>query len=204
VEGKIRAIQHARETGLPFFGICLGMQCAAIEFARNVLGLKDAHTSEFAADTPHPVIHLMSDQRKVHELGGTMRLGSYPCRVKPGSLAHRLYGAELVHERHRHRYEFNNGYRERFESAGMTVSGVNPERDLVEMLELAAHSFFIGVQFHPEFKSRPLTPQPLFDGFVAAARERSRSRARRGEKTPQEGPAALEPYALPRPEAFVT
>jgi len=205
VEGKIRAIQHARETGLPFFGICLGMQCAAIEYARNVLGLERAHTAEFSAETPHPVIHLMPDQRNVHELGGTMRLGSYPCRVKPGTLAHRLYGAELVHERHRHRYEFNNSYREQFERAGMIVSGVNPERDLVEILELPAHPFFIGVQFHPEFKSRPLAPQPLFDGFVAAARERSRNRARRGEKPPHEaGPAALEPYSIPRPQAFVT
>ena len=204
VEGKIRAIQHARETGLPFFGICLGMQCASIEFARNVLKLDNAHTAEFSADTLHPVIHLMADQRNVHEKGGTMRLGSYACRVRPNTLAKRLYGVDLVQERHRHRYEFNNAYRAEFERAGMLVSGVNPERDLVEILELASHPFFLGVQFHPEFKSRPLAPQPLFDGFVAAAREHSGRRARRGDKPAQEGgPAEHQPLSLTRPGVFV-
>jgi len=202
VEGKIRAIQHARESGLPFFGICLGMQCATIEFARNVLGLPEAHTAEFNADTPHPVIHLMADQRSVHEKGGTMRLGAYPCRVKPGSLAARLYGSELVHERHRHRFEFNNAYRADFERAGMLISGLNPERDLVEILELPAHPFFIGVQFHPEFKSRPLAPQPLFDGFVAAAREHARARARRADGA-EGSPAERAPTPASRPQAFV-
>ncbi len=202
-EGKIRAIGHARETGLPFFGICLGMQCAAIEFARNVLGLKSAHTVEFAPETPHPVIHLMADQRNVHEKGGTMRLGTFPCRVRPNSLAGKLYGAELVHERHRHRFEFNNSYRAAFEQAGMQVSGVNPDRDLVEILELPSHPFFIGVQFHPEFKSRPLAPQPLFDGFIAAARDRARQRARKNDKPSQDnGPAAATPVlARPSPVA---
>ncbi|MCE9595846.1 MAG: CTP synthase [Planctomycetes bacterium] len=169
VEGKIRAIQHARETGLPFFGICLGMQCATIEFARNVMGLEGAHTSEFAQDTLHPVIHLMPDQANLSDKGGTMRLGSFDCRLAKDSLARRLYDAELVRERHRHRYEFNNDYRERFVRAGMVLSGVNPERDLVEIVELPDHPFFVGVQFHPEFKSAPLEPQPLFRGFVAAA-----------------------------------
>ena len=216
VEGKIRAIQHARETGLPFFGICLGMQCATIEFARNVLGLAGAHTAEFSGDTPHPVIHLMADQRNLHEKGGTMRLGSFACRIRPGTLAQRLYGAEVVHERHRHRYEFNNAYRAAFEQAGMAISGVNPDRDLVEILELASHPFFLGVQFHPEFKSRPLAPQPIFDGFVAAARERARKRARAAADGPGASPtqeggpgsagseSPASPISLVRPGACVT
>jgi CTP synthase len=180
LEGKISAIRHARETGLPFFGICLGMQCAAIEFARNVLGLERAHTAEFDALTPHAVIHLMADQARVHEKGGTMRLGAMPCRIVPGTRAAELYGTAMVPERHRHRFEFNNDFRERFERAGMVASGINPDRDLVEILELAAHPFFVGVQFHPEFKSKPLHPHPVFRGFVAAALER----ARRGGSAP--------------------
>ncbi|HUP25718.1 MAG TPA: CTP synthase, partial [Thermoanaerobaculia bacterium] len=175
LEGKILAIQHAREAGIPFFGICLGMQCATIEFARNVLGLERAHTAEFSAETPDPVIHLMSDQADVHEKGGTMRLGAWPCSIAPGTLAHRLYGQTLISERHRHRYEFNNAYRERFAAAGMVLSGVNPERDLVEILELGDHPFFIGVQYHPEFKGRPLAPQPIFRAFVEAALAHARS-----------------------------
>jgi CTP synthase len=167
--GKIRAIQHARETGLPFFGICLGMQCASIEFARNVLGLADANTAESTEESEHPVIHLMADQMAIHEKGGTMRLGAYDCKLAQGSRAHALYGKTLVRERHRHRFEFNNEYRERFEDAGMRMSGINPQRDLVEIVELEEHPFFIGVQFHPEFRSRPLVPQPIFKGFVAAA-----------------------------------
>jgi CTP synthase len=178
LEGKIRAIQHARETGLPFFGICLGMQCAAIEFARNVLGLARAQTAELDPATPDPVIHLMGDQRKQTEKGGTMRLGGMACRVVPGTQAAELYGRELVRERHRHRYEFNNDYRARFEAAGMVASGINPERDLVEILELADHPYFVGVQFHPEFQSQPLHPHPLFQGFVAAALEHARGGGR--------------------------
>ncbi len=178
IEGKINAIQHARETGLPFFGICLGMQCAAIELARHVLGLEGAHTAEFDPQSPHPVIHLMPDQRQRADKGGTMRLGSMPCRLAPHSLAHKLYRAELVYERHRHRYEFNNDYRARFESAGARFAGLNPERDLVEILEWPAHPFFVGVQFHPEFKSMPLQPHPIFDGFVAAALAHSKGSAR--------------------------
>ena len=181
LEGKIAAIRHARETGLPFFGICLGLQCAAIEFARHALGLERAHTAEFDAATPDPVIHLMADQANVHDKGGTMRLGAMPCRLVPGSRAAELYGAETVHERHRHRFEFNNDYRARFEAAGLHASGVNPDRDLVEILELEGHPFFVGVQFHPEFKSQPLHPHPVFRGFVAAALER----ARRGGAAPR-------------------
>ena len=169
LEGKMRAIRFARENGVPFFGICLGMQCAVIEYARNVLGLEDANTIELASATPHPVISLMDDQEGV-PLGGTMRLGAYDCTLDEGTLAHELYGTVSVSERHRHRFEFNNAYRETFNSSEMTLSGVNPERDLVEIVEIADHPFFIGVQFHPEFKSKPLSPQPIFRGFVGAAR----------------------------------
>ena len=169
LEGKMRAIRFARENGVPFFGICLGMQCAVIEYARNVLGLEDANTIELASATPHPVISLMDDQEGV-PLGGTMRLGAYDCTLDEGTLAHKLYGTVSVSERHRHRFEFNNAYRETFNSSEMALSGVNPERDLVEIVEIADHPFFIGVQFHPEFKSKPLSPQPIFRGFVGAAR----------------------------------
>jgi CTP synthase len=174
IEGKIRAIQWARENEVPFFGICLGMQCAVIEYARNVLGLEGAHTLEHSKDSPHPVISLMGDQKGV-EKGGTMRLGAYPCALVPGSLAHRLYRQETISERHRHRFEFNNDYREAFSGSRMALSGVNPDRDLVEIVELPEHPFFIGVQFHPEFKSAPLRPHPIFDGFVAAALTRARN-----------------------------
>jgi gamma-glutamyl-gamma-aminobutyrate hydrolase PuuD len=176
LEGKIEAVQHARESGLPFFGICLGLQVAVIEFARNVCGLRHAHTTESDEHTPDPVIHLMPDQEALDDKGGTMRLGAWPCRVIAGTRAHRLYGTDHISERHRHRYEVNNDYRQRFQQAGLVISGVNPERDLVEMVELPEHPFFIGVQFHPEFKSRPLHPQPLFKGFVAAALEHARAR----------------------------
>jgi CTP synthase len=175
VEGKILAIRHARERGIPFFGICLGMQCAVIEYARHVLGLEGAHTLEHSPHAQHPVIAPMEDQRAVSNLGGTMRLGAQPCRIEPGTLAHRLYGAELVHERHRHRFEFNNDYRSAFAASKLRLSGINPERDLVEIVELDGHPFFIGVQFHPEFKSTPLAPHPVFQGFVGAALARSRN-----------------------------
>ena len=177
VEGKIKAIRHARETGLPFFGICLGMQCATIEFARNVLKLDGANTEELDPQSPHPVIHLMADQANVHEKGGTMRLGACDCSLVPGTLAQRLYKASAIRERHRHRFEYNNAYRARFEAAGLVTSGVNPQRDLVEIVELKNHPFFIGVQFHPEFKSKPLQPHPVFDGFVAAALAHARGGA---------------------------
>jgi CTP synthase len=173
LEGKIEAIRWARENGVPFFGICLGMQCAVIEYARNVLNLEGAHTLEHSPHTAHPVISLMDDQNGV-EKGGTMRLGAYDCALKPGTLAHQLYAADTVDERHRHRYEFNNAYREQFEASRMSLSGTNPERDLVEIVEIPDHPFFIGVQFHPEFKSRPLEPQVIFRGFVAAALARAK------------------------------
>ncbi len=170
VEGKIVAVKYARENGLPFFGICLGMQMAVIEFARNVLELKDAHSTEMDPDTKEPVIDLMDEQKKVTAKGGTMRLGSYPCEIKEGSLAHTIYGKTLISERHRHRWEFNNKYLEQFEKAGMKASGKNPGTDLVEIIELPGHPFFIGVQYHPELKSTVENPQPIFVHFIKAAK----------------------------------
>jgi CTP synthase len=172
VEGKIIAVKYARENKLPFFGICLGMQMAVIEFARNVLGLTDAHSTEMNVHTPHPVIDLMEEQKKVTAKGGTMRLGSYPCALKEGSLASQIYdGKPEIAERHRHRWEFNNGYLRQFEEAGMVPSGSNPESGLVEIIELPNHPFFIGVQYHPELKSTVENPQPIFVHFVKAAKE---------------------------------
>ena len=169
VEGKISAIRYAREHQVPFLGICLGMQCAVIEFARNVLGYQDAFTSEIRPDTPHPVIDLMPEQRDIDEMGGTMRLGAYPCKVAKESFAYQAYQSELVYERHRHRYEFNNVYRKEMMDHGMKIVGLSPDEKLVEIVELADHPWFVGVQFHPEFKSRPNRPHPLFRDFVAAA-----------------------------------
>jgi CTP synthase len=169
IEGKVRAIRFAAENRIPLFGICLGMQCAVIEAARRLAGLGDAHSTEFAAKTAHPVISLLEEQRKVREKGGTMRLGGYPCRLVKGSLAHRAYGADEIRERHRHRYEFNDDYRETLKKVGLRVTGVCPEGDLVEIVELEGHPWFVGVQFHPEFRSRPLEPHPLFRDFVGAA-----------------------------------
>ena len=172
VEGKIIAVKYARENKLPFFGICLGMQMAVIEYARNVLGLKDAHSTEMDVHTPHPVIDLMEEQKKVTAKGGTMRLGSYPCALKEGSLASVIYdGKPEITERHRHRWEFNNAYLQQFEQAGMVPSGSNPESGLVEIIELPNHPFFIGVQYHPELKSTVENPQPVFVHFVKAAKE---------------------------------
>lgn len=171
VEGKIIAVKYARENQLPFFGICLGMQMAAIEFARNVLGLKDAHSTEMDENTSNPVIDLMEDQKKVTAKGGTMRLGSYPCDIKKGTLAHRIYSSEHITERHRHRWEFNNKYLQQFEDAGMMATGRNPDTGLVEIMELKDHPFFIGVQFHPELKSTVENPQPIFVDFIKAAKE---------------------------------
>ena len=169
VDGKIKAIEYARTHKLPFLGICLGMQCAVIEFARDVLKLADADSSEFNEHTTNPVIDLMDEQRTIHDKGGTMRLGAYDCDLVPGSLAERLYGEAHIQERHRHRFEFNPKYREALESAGLRISGVNPQRGLVEIVEIPDHPFFIGCQFHPEFKSRPMHAHPLFDGLVEAA-----------------------------------
>jgi CTP synthase len=166
IEGKLDAIQFARENKIPFFGICLGMQCAAIEFARNVLNMKGAHSTEFNKKTPFPVISLLEEQQKVKDFGGTMRLGAYPCQVKKDTLAHKAYKADEISERHRHRYEFNNEYREKFQKAGMKLSGVSPSGKLVEMIELEGHPWFLAVQFHPEFKSKPDKAHPLFREFI--------------------------------------
>lgn len=171
IEGKIVAVQYAREKGLPFFGICLGMQMAVIEFARNVLGLKDAHSTEMDTSTSHAVINMMEEQKKIKLMGGTMRLGAYPCEIKDGSLAHKIYGETEISERHRHRYEFNNDYMEQFEQNGMLASGKNPESGLVEIVEIPTHPFFIGVQYHPELKSTVEKPAPLFVSFIEAAKK---------------------------------
>jgi len=168
-EGKIKAVRYARENGTPFLGICLGMQMAVAEFARNVCGLAGANSSEFDEQTPHPVIHLMDEQRELKKMGGTMRLGGYACVLKEGSLAFKLYGRKKICERHRHRYEFNNSYRELFSSKGMILSGLSPDKTLVEVIELKDHPWFIGCQFHPEFKSRPTDCHPLYKGFIKAA-----------------------------------
>ncbi len=173
VEGKIIAVKYARENQLPFFGICLGMQMAAIEFARNVLGLKDAHSTEMDENTSNPVIDLMEDQKKVTAKGGTMRLGSYPCDIKKDTLAYKIYDSEHISERHRHRWEFNNKYLQQFEDAGMIASGRNPDTRLVEIIEMKDHPFFIGVQFHPELKSTVENPQAIFVAFIKAAKEYS-------------------------------
>jgi len=169
VEGKIEVIKYARENNIPFLGICLGMQCAVIEYARNVLGFKDANSSEMNPKTMHPVIDLMPDQKGVEEMGGTMRLGAYPCRIEKGTFSWEAYSEELVYERHRHRYEFNNEYRSELTKAGMVLSGTSPDGRLVEIIELKNHPWFVGVQFHPEFKSRPNRPHPLFKDFVKAS-----------------------------------
>jgi len=171
-EGKVLACKYAREQKVPFFGICLGLQMAVIEFGRDVLGLERANSLEFDEATPNPVVTLMEEQKKVTDKGGTMRLGSYACALKEGTKARELYAQDLIHERHRHRFEFNNAYRPQYEAAGMIFSGVNTELGLVEMIELNNHPHFIGCQFHPEFKSKPFAPHPLFAGLVKAARER--------------------------------
>ncbi|NJO25118.1 MAG: CTP synthase [Bacteroidia bacterium] len=171
IEGKISAVKFARENGLPFFGICLGMQMSVIEFARDVLHLQGAHSTEMNADTPHPVIDLMEEQKKITAKGGTMRLGAYPCELKEGSLAHHIYGKSNISERHRHRWEFNNAYLDQFEAAGLVASGRNPDTNLVEIVELRHHPFFIGVQYHPELKSTVENPHPIFVQFVKAAKD---------------------------------
>ena len=176
VEGKIEAVKYARENKLPFFGICLGMQMAVIEFARNVLNWKDAHSTEMNADTTHPVIALMEEQKKVVNKGGTMRLGSYPCAIESGSLAYNIYQSNNITERHRHRWEFNNAYINDFIKAGLITSGKNTENNLVEIVELADHPFFIGVQYHPELKSTVENPHPLFVNLVKAAKEYNTSK----------------------------
>ncbi|MBE0649849.1 MAG: CTP synthase [Bacteroidales bacterium] len=176
IEGKIEAIRYARENKIPFLGICLGMQCAAIEFSRNVLKLKGAHSTEMDPKTPYPVIDLMEEQKGIDNLGGTMRLGSYKCKLDTESKAYQAYKKEMIHERHRHRYEFNNEFRKLFEENGVRLAGINPEKDLVEIIELKDHPWFVGVQFHPEYSSTVKEPHPLFVGFVKAALEYNHSK----------------------------
>jgi CTP synthase len=189
IEGKILAAEYARTHRVPYLGLCYGMQMAVIEFARHVAGLADANSTEIDAQTTMPVIDLMPDQRDLADLGGTMRLGLYPCRLVPDTRAAAAYGQPLIHERHRHRFEFNNAYRARLEAAGMVVSGTSPDGRLVEIVELPEHPFFLGTQFHPEFKSRPTRPHPLFRDFLAAARETLREGDQRPLPLPVREPA---------------
>jgi CTP synthase len=179
VEGMVEAIRYARESGMPFFGICLGMQTAIIEFARNVVGLDDSHSSEFAPECENPVISLMESQQHVTDMGGTMRLGAYPCKLGQGTRAEEIYGIPQVSERHRHRYEVSNSYRDTFVEHGMTLSGLSPDGSLVEIIEIQTHPWFIGCQFHPELQSRPTRPHPLFASFIGAAVEAKKGRAER-------------------------
>ncbi len=180
IEGKIKAIEYARQCEIPFFGICLGMQCAVVEFARNVIGLKDANSTEFAVDTPHPVICMLEEQKDVTDKGGTMRLGAQACVLAEGSKSLAAYGQSEISERHRHRYEFNPEYRSQFVQHGMLPVGTSPNGHLVEVVEIPDHPWFVAVQYHPEFKSKPHTPHPLFDGFVAAALARHQERINMG------------------------
>jgi CTP synthase len=203
IEGKIEAIRLARTKGIPFFGICLGMQCATIEFARNVLNLADANSTEFDRATQHPVICLLDEQREISDKGGTMRLGAYPCTMKAGSKAHQAYGSEQISERHRHRYELNNVYRQQFAAHGLIASGLSPDGKLVEVIELVDHPWFVAVQYHPEFKSKPTRAQPLFREFVRASLSRRESRKTRGQEsgvksqgTPVKDRQPTEPAAL--------
>jgi len=189
IEGKVEAIRFARERGIPYLGLCLGMQCAVIEFARNVIGLAGAHSTEFNKDAPHPVICLLDEQRSITDKGGTMRLGAQEARLLPESRAAAAYGTTRIFERHRHRYEFNNVYRQQFEANGMIFSGTSPDGSLVEVVELPGHPWFVAVQFHPEFKSKPTASHPLFTGFIGAAIERH---AARGERAKDEGVGARE------------
>ncbi len=192
VEGKIKAIRYAREHRIPFFGICLGMQCAVIEIGRHCAGLKGANSLEFDPQTPHPVIYLMEEwvgrdetvQKRSSESvkGGTMRLGAYPCRIEEGTLANEAYGKKLIHERHRHRYEFNNAYREAMEKAGLCFSGLSPDKELVEIVELKDHPWFLGCQFHPEFKSKPMDPHPLYRDFIKASLKKAAGRQKAEKK----------------------
>ena len=184
IEGKIKTIEFARKNKIPFLGICLGMQLCCIEFARNVCNLKGANSTEFNPSTPYPVIDLLEEQKAIKELGGTMRLGAWPCKLEEGTLARKIYRKELIYERHRHRYEFNPCFREIFEKKGMVFSGISPDKRLVEIVELKDHPFFIACQFHPEFKSKPLSPHPLFKEFVKSSileRERKQSEGKKGK-----------------------
>jgi CTP synthase len=191
IEGMLKAIQYAREKHVPYFGICLGMQTACIEYARNVCGLADANSSEFDPATPHRVIYKLRELRGVEELGGTMRLGAWPCKIEPGTLAYKVYGQAEISERHRHRYEFNREYEEPMVAGGLCISGSTPDGTYVEMIEIPGHPFFIGCQFHPEFKSKPLEPHPLFKAFVGASYEHGQ------KKKEQKDAAEVEMFLRP-------
>lgn len=173
IEGKVASVKYARENGIPFFGICLGLQCAVVEFARSVCGLEGANSTEIDSQTPHPVVCLMEEQKDVKDMGATMRLGAWDCKLKPDTIVRNAYGKAQISERHRHRYEFNNAYRDTLEENGLTLAGTTPGGELVEIVEVSDHPWFVGVQFHPEFKSQPFNPHPLFAGFIGAAREYS-------------------------------
>jgi len=176
IEGKIEAVKYARENKLPFFGICLGMQMAVIEYARNILKIEDANSTEMDEQTKNPVIDIMESQKNITQMGGTMRLGAWDCELVEGSLIHQVYGKTKISERHRHRYEYNNKFKERLEEAGLVNSGINPQTGLVEVVELPNHPWFIGVQYHPEYKSTVKSPHPLFISFVKAAKEYAKKR----------------------------
>jgi CTP synthase len=185
IDGMLNAIRYARERLVPYFGICLGMQTLVIEYARNVCGLEDADSTEFNPGTPHRVIFKLRELKGVDELGGTMRLGSWPCRLADNSFAYRAYGTREIHERHRHRYEFNREYEEQLTAAGLRITGETPDRTYVEICEIAGHPWFLGCQFHPEFKSKPMEPHPLFRAFIGAAYEHRKRRARERQQEPQ-------------------
>jgi CTP synthase len=187
------AVRWARENDLPFFGICLGLQIAVIEYARNVLGLARSHSSEFAGSLDEAVICLMDSQRNITDMGGTMRLGAYPARLRPGSKAHQAYGVLEISERHRHRYEVNNAYREALAENGLRFSGLSPDNNLVEIIEQPGHPWFVGCQFHPELKSRPMRPHPLFTAFIRAAKQRGRQAGRIAAEIVAEAPNGTSP-----------
>jgi CTP synthase len=194
VEGMVDTVRRIRQDDVPFFGICLGLQCAIIEFARNVCGLEGADSAEFSPATPHPVISLLDSQRQVTDMGGTMRLGAYPCELQPGTNVYSIYDQPKISERHRHRFEVNNEYRDRLAAEGLVFAGLSPDGGLVEIIELSDHPFFVATQFHPELKSRPTRPHPLFAAFIGAARDR---RDRQSEGREEESADALEPAELP-------
>ncbi len=197
IEGKVAAIRYAREKNIPFFGICLGMQCAVVEFARNVCGLEGAHSTEFNKETRHPVIGLLDDQRAITDMGGTMRLGAQPTKLSAGSHAAKSYAAEQVSERHRHRYEVNNEYRQQLIDEGLSIAGTSPDGSLVEIIELPAHPWFVAVQYHPEFQSKPTAAHPLFAGFVRAAVEHRQARGDRATESSPENPSSGEEETVP-------
>jgi CTP synthase len=198
IEGKVAAIRYARTKGIPFFGICLGMQCAVIEFARDVCNLPGAHSTEFDKDATDPVICLLDEQKSITDKGGTMRLGAQPTRLEPGTIAAQCYGTTEVSERHRHRYEFNNRYRQQFAAHGMKFSGTSPDGSLVEVVEIPEHPWFLAVQYHPEFKSKPTAAQPLFSGFVGAAVDHSHGKSARSAGSSPAPAANNEPITNPR------